>query len=393
MSDIVSKGIPSGPGPGFASTGPANFEYRMVDVTDAVCDVLALGPSESLRQSFGVGGPPPASVIGVGDSVTVTIWEAGPGGLFSSAAPISQLAPGSRTATIPEQVVARDGTIGVPYAGRLRVLGLKPEQVESAIVERLKGKAIEPQAVVAVTRNVSNTVSVTGEVTNGARVPLTVRGDRVLDVIAAAGGLHIPANEAYIRLMRGNRTASVSFNAVQANPSENIFLRGGDVLSVVRRPQTFTVAGATGLNAVVPFGADSITLDEAVAKAGGLLDYRADPQGVFVFRFESVNLVQQISPDPRQLEIAPEPVTSSSALASSSGSANASGVVPVIYRLNFRDASSYFLARKFEVRDKDFVYVANSPASELQKFLGIIGSAISPAVSSASTAATVATVH
>src|SRR5262249_43051112 len=126
----------------------------------------------------------------------VTIWEAGPGGLFSSAAPISQLAPGSRTATIPEQVVARDGTIGVPYAGRLRVLGLKPEDVESAIVQRLKGKAIEPQAVVAVTRNVSNTVSVTGEVTNGARVPLTVRGDRVLDVIAAAGGLHIPANEA-----------------------------------------------------------------------------------------------------------------------------------------------------------------------------------------------------
>jgi len=68
-------------------------------------------------------------------------------------------------------------------------------------------------------------------------------------------------------------------------------------------------------------------------------------------------------------------------------------VVPVIYRLNFRDASSYFLARKFEVRDKDFIYVANSPASELQKFLGIIGTAISPAVSSASTAATVATVH
>jgi polysaccharide biosynthesis/export protein len=238
--------------------------------------------------------------------------------------------------------VARDGTIGVPYAGRLRVLGLKPDEVERAIVERLKGKAIEPQAVVTVTRNVSNTVSVTGEVTNGARVPLTVRGDRVLDVIAAAGGLHIPANEAYIRLMRGNRTASVSFNAVQANPSENIFLRGGDVLSVVRRPQTFTVAGATGLNAVVPFGADSITLDEAVAKAGGVLDYRADPQGVFVFRFESIDLVQQISPDPQQLEDASR----------SAASANASGVAPVIYRLNFRDASSYFLARKFEVRDK-----------------------------------------
>jgi hypothetical protein len=45
------------------------------------------------------------------------------------------------------------------------------------------------QVLVNVPRSVSNTVTVTGEVTNGARVPLSVKGDRVMDVIAAAGGI------------------------------------------------------------------------------------------------------------------------------------------------------------------------------------------------------------
>ena len=82
------------------------------------------------------------------------------------------------------------------------------------------------------------------------------------------------------------------YNAILARPTENIFLRGGDTLTVVRQPQTFTVFGATGRNAVVPFEADIITLEEAVAKAGGLLDYRADPTGVFLFRYEPVGLVE-----------------------------------------------------------------------------------------------------
>ena len=40
-----------------------------------------------------------------------------------------------------------------------------------------------------ISRNVSNTATVTGEVTAGARIPLTVKGDRVLDVISTAGGI------------------------------------------------------------------------------------------------------------------------------------------------------------------------------------------------------------
>jgi polysaccharide export outer membrane protein len=354
-----------------APTNSVNLDYLLIEVTDPVLSALALRPFESLQQTFGIGGPPPALLIGVGDAVNVTIWEAGPGGLFSSAP--TQLVGGSRTATIPEQVVARDGTIAIPYAGRLRVVGLHPSDVENLVVSRLQGKAIEPQAVVTVSKNISSTVSVSGEVVGGARVPLTLKGDRVLDVISATGGLRAPANESIVRLTRRNRTVSVPYNAILARPSENIFLQGGDILTVVRRPQTFTIIGATGRNAVVPFEADVVTLEEAVAKGGGLLDNRADPTGVFLFRFEPVELVRQMVPEPNR--------------------AFGPSVVPVVYRLNFRDASSYFLARKFAIRDKDIIYVANHPLNELQKALGIIGAAVSPPMSAAATGAAIYATH
>ena len=220
----------------------------------------------------------------------MTIWEAGPGGLFSTAP--SQIVAGSRTAVIPEQVVARDGTISIPYAGRIRVVGMPPGVVEQLIVDRLQGKAIEPQAVVTVSKNISNTVAVAGEVVNGARVPLTLKGDRVLDVIASAGGLRAPANESIIRLTRRDRTVSVPYNAILARPTENIFLRGGDTLTVVRQPQTFTVFGATGRNAVVPFEATSSPLRRRSQKPAVCLTI-ARSTGVFLFRYEPVGLVRE----------------------------------------------------------------------------------------------------
>ena len=112
----------------------------------------------------------------------------------------NRMSPGSRSAAIPDQVVGRDGSVTVPYAGRIQVAGRNQHEVEAAIVERLRGKAIEPQAVVNVTRNITNTVTVTGEVANGARVPLSLNGDRVMDVIAAAGGYRSPVHETFVTL-------------------------------------------------------------------------------------------------------------------------------------------------------------------------------------------------
>jgi polysaccharide export outer membrane protein len=335
--------------------------YVIIDLDERVASICAAQPRPSLQRVFASYSPAPDIHIGIGDSVSVTIWEAAAGGLFSAAAGEAAISAGSRTATLPSQVVTRDGTIQVPYAGRLKVAGLRPAEVESAIVKALQGKAIEPQAVVTISQNHSNTVTVTGEVTGGAMVPLNVGGDRILGIVAQAGGIKAPANETFIRLTRGSKTASVALNAILSNPKENIYVRPNDILTVVRDPQTFTAFGSTGRNASVPFDADGISLEEAIAKSGGLLDSRADPAGIFLLRFEPTDLVTQLEPG-RSLP-------------------SQGNLVPVIYRMNLRQANSFFLARAFGMKNKDILYVANAPSDPVQKFLGLVGTVTAPAIS------------
>jgi polysaccharide export outer membrane protein len=336
--------------------------FLITDLNEYSVSVLERTPMPTLYARFGDHRPPPSPLIGVGDSVTVTVWEAAAGGLFSAPA-LGGVTTGSHSSVIPDQVVARDGSITVPYAGRIRVVGLTPPQIEAAIVERLSGKAIEPQALVSVSRNISNTVTVTGEVTAGARVPLSTRGDRILDVIATAGGIRAPVHSTFIALTRGNTTAQVPMQALLSNPRENVYLRPGDILTAVLDPQSFTAFGSTLRNALVNFDAVGITLEEAVAKAGGLLDLSADPQGVFVLRVEPASVARQLNPE---YPIAP-----------------GQHLVNVVYRVNLKDAGTYFLARRFPVRNKDVIYVAASPSTELQKAMGLFNTLVAPAYTAA----------
>ena len=331
--------------------------FALIDVSPGTVAAMENWGRPSLLGGFGNVRRPAAQTIGVGDSIQVVIWEAAAGGLFSAAA-IDRQSPGARSATIPEQAVASDGMITVPYAGRIRAAGRSPSQVEAAIVAGLQGKALEPQVLVTVTRNVSNTVTVIGEVTSGARVPLTARGDRILDVIAAAGGIRVPVHEVFLTLVRQDQTVRVPMQAILAQPTENILVLPGDVVTVSRDPQTFTAAGATGQNAVIPFDSIGISLEEAIARAGGLNDLRADPQGVFVIRFEDAQRYDQLG-----------------LVRPSSGP---SAQIPVIYRVNMRDPNSFFLARRFYMRNKDVLFVSNAPLAELQKVFGVINALIVP---------------
>jgi polysaccharide export outer membrane protein len=325
--------------------------FSLVDLDSRLVSVMSRWMASSLRGSFGLQEPSRTQTIGVGDQVQITIWESGTGGLFN--APVNdRVAAGSRGANIPEQVVGADGAVTVPFAGRIPVVGRTPHQVEQAVVQALANKALDPQVLLTVTRNVSNTVTVVGEVTAGARVPLSSRGDRILDVVAQAGGTRAAPHETFVTLSRDGRSIRIPLQALLTDPAENVPVRPGDVVAITREPQTFTAAGATGQNAVVPFDAIGITLEQAIARSGGLSDTRADPGGVFVIRFERAEDYDQLGlsrPDP-----APSPE------------------VPVIYRLNMREPNSFFLARRFPMHNKDILFVSNAPAAELQKVMNII---------------------
>lgn len=347
-------------------TQPADDQrFLLVDVDDRTLSLLAQERPATFGGRFGDYRPPTRYVVGVGDTISVTIWEAAAGGLFSGPV-IDRLGTGSRSAAIPEQQVSQDGSITVPYAGRIPVAGRTTAQIEAAVVERLNGKAIEPQVVVVVTRSISNAATVLGEATSGAVVPLSPRGDRVLDVIAAAGGIKIPAHEVFVRLSRGSTTVTVPMQALLNDPKEDVYVRPLDKIVVIRDPQTYTVFGAAGNPTIVPFDAVGITLEEAVARVGGLIDARADPSGVYLMRIEPVRFAARLRPEAQPLE--------------------SNGYVRVIYRWNMRDPNFVFLARGFQIRNKDAIYVANAPLADLQKITSLFNSVAQPVVSTVAVA-------
>ena len=216
--------------------------------------------------------------------------------------------------------------------------------------------------IVTVTKSLSNSATVTGEVVTGARLPLSVKGDRLLDLIAAAGGAKSPVYETFVRLSRDGVTATIPMEALVSNPAENIYAQPGDVLTLVRLPQSFTAFGATGTNSQIPFTAERMTLVEALAKAGR-------PAG-------SARRSGRRLPVPLRAAADRQGARPAAVLAT-----GPDGQTPVVYRLDLRDAKSYFLAQRFPIEDKDIIYVANADLNELQKFFTLLNTLTGPVIS------------
>jgi polysaccharide export outer membrane protein len=257
--------------------------------------------------------------------------------------------------------VDRAGNVTVPYAGLVPVVGRTVPEVQKEIETRLIKRAIEPQVVVTLIERNTSEVTVVGDVIGAAnRFKVRPGGERVLDMISKASGIKYPGYEAFVTLQRGQQRATVYFPTLINNPSENIYVQPGDTIYVYREQQKFVAVGAlgtvgqtSGLTGQFAFEQERLSLNEAVAKAGGLLDARANPGQVFLYRLEHRRVLERMNVDLRVFP--PEQV-----------------MIPVIYRANFRDPSSFFFAQAFPMRHKDVIYVSNADAVEVSKFLSYL---------------------
>jgi len=328
----------------------------VVEVSDAVARrVLAAQRADSFAESLAAKAPS-AYVVGPGDVLEVSVWEAPPAALFGAAVVDARAGlTSTRQTTFPEQIVNVDGVINVPFAGTVPVAGKTPQQIEADLVMRLKGKANQPQVLVRVIRNATQNVTVVGEVAASTRMPLTAKGERLLDAIAAAGGVRQPVGKITLQLSRGGKVLTMPLESVIQDPRQNVYLQPGDVVTALFQPLSFTALGATGKNEEVNFEAQGITLAQALGRMAGVRDAQADARGVFIFRFEEPGVVKA---EGRPLPQTPE------------------GKVPVVYRVDLKDPRAFLVAQNFPMKNRDVVYVANAPAAELQKFLNILTSSI-----------------
>lgn len=183
---------------------------------------------------------------------------------------------------LPPQAVDQKGSIYVPYAGEIPAAAQTIPEIQQAVVTQLHNRAIEPQVVVSLNQQHSSV------------------GERLLALIARAGGPKFEAIESYVTLRRDGKRVKVVLSRVVHGPSENIFIRPNDVIFVTREAPTFTALGALnqnvfGFNSEIPFEVETLTLMQAIGKAGGLSDIQSDPSQIFVFRHEDRHFLKKLT--------------------------------------------------------------------------------------------------
>jgi polysaccharide export outer membrane protein len=124
-----------------------------------------------------------------------------------------------------------------------------------------------------------------------------------------------------------------------------------------------------GFNSEITFEVETLTLAQAIGKAGGLNDLQSDPAEVFVYRYEDRHFLEKLGVDTTKF---------------------AYDMIPTIYHINLRDPSGYLLASGFQVRTKDVMYVANAKVVDYYKLLTLINTT---AITTTNVAATVVGVN
>ncbi len=366
---LLNNWLPSA-GPSYNDVSAASVAnnnanlIELIDMSSTVTQRLQARDKKQLFSEVFATSATQSYIAKPGDVLEISIWEASPALLFSAGPSITAISgilsnTTSRNSTIPEQMVNAQGMINMPFAGPLMVSGKTTTEIEKIITDAIKGKANYPQVMVRMTRNTTSNVTIVGEVGNSVLMPLTPKGERLLDAIATAGGVKQPINKITIQLSRNSQVQTIALEKVIQDPKQNIPLAPGDVLTAYYQPYSFTVLGATGKNDEINFEAQGISLTQALGRIGGLQDNRADAKGLFIFRFE----------DPATLPANQQPKA-----------LTADGKVPVVYRVDMNDPATFFVAQNFNIKHKDVIYVSNAPAAELQKFLNIVVSVVYPLV-------------
>jgi polysaccharide export outer membrane protein len=222
--------------------------------------------------------------------------------------------------------------------------------------------------VVALVTQNSSLITVIGEINSATTASPTGRvvpqpsGERLLDVITRAGGLNDQGQDTWVVLERHGRRAAVPFGSLIYEPGNNIWAWPNDTIYLYREPQTFLAFGASGLQGQFPFSAGPtssawrMTLAEAVAAAGGLLDLMADPGSVFLYRREPRELAELLGVDCSKMD---------------------GPTVPIVYSVSFSDPAGYFLATRVQMHNKDVIFAANAQAVEITKFANFLNTLIS----------------
>ena len=294
--------------------------------------------------------PRPTDLLGPGDVLNVSVYEAGVSlfgtALRTAAAGGSTVVDTSSSAErLPPLRVDDYGYIRVPFVGRIRAAGHTVAELQTIIQNGLHGMSEDPQVIITVAQSITNSVMLAGEVTHPGRLVLSTNRESLIDAIALAGGYRGDAKDAVARVQRDGQAFEIRLSDLLDMPQEDVQVAPGDRITVVSRPQTFSVLGAPNKSEEINFPRGRLTLAEAVALAGGANPNAGDAAAIFVFRYVPL-------PDGTEQG--------------------------TVYHLNMMRPGAYLLSQRFLMRDRDVLYVGNARANQLTKFVNLLSQLFVP---------------
>lgn len=275
--------------------------------------------------------------LATGDVLQVTVWEPTNDGLFATTA--------SRSEELTV-VVDATGNVSLPYVDDVPVRGRSVGQVQTQLVQLYSRQAINPEVQVRLIQSDANRVSILGDIKTAGQLELPLRGARLLDLIARAGGIAEPAWEVDVTVTRKGQTQTVRYDDILAQARNNVPARPDDIIQITHRPRLFSVFGAVNTPGSFEIDKPEAAVLDVLGAAGGLDEDQAEPRSIFIYR-----------PD-----------------------AGANGHTPTVYRFDLRRPDAFFLGSEFTLQEGDVTYVATAESSDLGKFLSIIFAPLRSAV-------------
>lgn len=266
-----------------------------------------------------------------GDTIDVQIWDSSSNSLMTS--------DGQMSTTLQNITIPKSGVVFFPYIGNVQIDHFTPEEMREELQALYTQYSPSIQVQVAWRPGLNNSVEIISQKSGSTVMGMMTDNLSISSVLAASTGALSNFRNPIIVLRRQNVDTQIFYNDLVSDETFDLKLIPKDKLFIMEDARSFSVLGASGTQAQIDFNKKYLSVIEAATMAGGFDKDRANLEGVFVLR-------SNVSPKNDKDDI---------------------------FAFDLTSASGLFAAKSFHIRNRDILYITESPITTLDRVMVVAG--------------------